>query len=114
MKTYEPDPEKWARCFLRNDSSSKSQVKEGQRPRVIPIENETLNVPNKSEIVRIEAMNPVQRQNERVESELLRIGALKKPSRERKRKHADTLDQRGCSRRSLKLKRVSSCDTSGF
>ena len=49
-----------------------------------------------------------------VESELLRMGALKKPARERKRKHADTLDQRGGSRRSLKLKRVSSCDTSGF
>ena len=73
MKTYEPDPEKWARYFLRNDSSSKSQVKEGQRPRVIPIENETFNVPNKLEIVRIEAITPVQRQNERVESELLRI-----------------------------------------
>ena len=27
MKTYEPDPEKWARYFLRNDSSRKSQVK---------------------------------------------------------------------------------------
>ena len=68
---------------------------------------------NKSEIVRIEAVTPVQRQNERMESELLRMGALKKPSRERKRKHTDTLDQRGGSR-SLKLKRVSSCDTSVF
>ena len=68
---------------------------------------------SKLEIVRIGAVTPVQRQNERVESELLRIGALKKPSRERKRKHADTLDQRGGSN-SLKLKRVSSCDTSGF
>ena len=97
MKTYQPDPEKWARYFLRNDSSSKSQVKEGQRQRVIPIENKALNVPNKSEIVRIEAITPVQRQNKRVESELLRIGALKKPSRERKRTHADTLDQRGGS-----------------
>ena len=55
----------------------------------------------------------VQLQNERVESELLRMGALKKSSRERKRKRADTLDQRGGSR-SLKLKRVSSCHTSGF
>ena len=59
-------------------SSSKSRVKEGQRPRVILIENETLNVPNKSEIVHIEAITPVQRQNEKVESELLRMGSLKK------------------------------------
>ena len=72
MKTYEPDPEKWAQYFLRNDSSSKRQVKEGQRPRVIPIEKKISNVSNKTEIVRIEAVTPVQRQNERVESELLR------------------------------------------
>ena len=111
MKTYIPDPEKWASYFQRKSSSGQIQAIGWQR-KVIPIEDKDPRV-TKSEVVLIEAVTPVQREKERVESELRRIGALKKPSRERKRKHEDITDQRGGSSHQ-KLKRVSSCDTSGF
>ena len=109
MKSYVPDPEKWERYFQDKCSSPSQMVVHGSRPAVIPIEDKKPSVP-KSEIVSIEAVTPVQRQNERVESELRRIGALATLSKERKRKRKN---QRGGSA-GRKLKRVSSHDTSGF
>ena len=110
MKSYVPDPEKWV-WYFQDKCSTPSQmvVVHGSRPAVIPIEDKKPSLP-KSEIVSIEAVTPVQRQNERVESELRRIGALATPSKERKRKRDH---QRGGSA-GPKLKRVSSQDTSGF
>ena len=86
----------------------------GWQQKVIPTEDKDTRV-TKSEVVCIEAVIPVQQEKERVESELRRIGTLKKPSRERKKKPEtqDITDQRGGSSHQ-KLKRVSSCDTSGF
>lgn len=109
MKTYVPDPEKWVRYFQDKCNTPSQMVAHGSQPGVIPIEDKKPSVPKK-EIVSIEAVTPVQRQKERVESELRRIGALETPSKERKRKREH---QRGGSA-APKLKRVSSHDTSGF
>ena len=107
MKTYIPDPEKWARYFDR-DKSKEGIVTHGYRPGIIRIEDPKPSKP-KSETLRIEAVTPVQQQTERVESELRRLGAIKTKERKRKRQ-----DQRGGGSSDRQLKRISARDTSGF
>ena len=102
MKTYVPDPEYWARYFDKGNVPDKHPAGiEAPTPRGL-----------KSATLHIEAVTPVERENERVESELRRMGAFATPSKERTRKRREQVGRGGPSDR--KLKRISTRDTSGF
>ena len=105
MKDYVPDPEKWARYFDRKREKGQVTIL-GSQPRIISIENAKEREPPQQS-VQIEAVTPVQRENERVESELRRVGAL--PTKKRKRQQGG-----GGVSHVPRLKRLSNNDTSGF
>ena len=71
MKNYVPDPEKWARYFT-NKQKTRITIG-GHKKAVISIEDSPPRV-SKPKVLSINAVTPVEQQNERVKSELWRIG----------------------------------------
>lgn len=81
MKAYVPDPEKWLRYF-ESVAARKSQGVKQIEPvsGIIPIEAVRSGAAKNSEVVKIEAITPVQQLDARVKSELSRIRKRKSTS----------------------------------
>jgi ssDNA-binding replication factor A large subunit len=112
LTKYVPDPEKWARYFIRV-AEGKIEPQTGRNSKILIVDDDAQPATSRNSTVEIEPVTPVQRMNDRIESELRRIGALKISSKVRKRQHGETRAQQGGST-SKQLKRVSKWDTSGF
>lgn len=111
MKSFVPDREKWANYFLHQTGRKKQpMVTITPRKGIIPIETNRPGIPKKEDVVKIEAITPVQQLEERVKSELER-------TRKRKLTSDDALEQSGGStsyHTTRKKRLVSRVDTSGF
>lgn len=111
MKTYVPDPEKWVRYF-ESVAARKTQDVIQIKPKsgIIPIETVQPVAAKNSDVVKIEAVTPVQQLDARVKSELSRI---------RKRKSSFDMDVEqtggsGMMQTPHWKRRVACLDVSGF
>lgn len=108
MKQYVPDREIWARYF--DKKKEPGQITSlGWTPRIIGIGKVVSKKSTpQTQSVLIEAVTPVQRENERVEGELRRLGSMSTKKRKQQRGGG------GGKRKSPRLKTVRQHDTSGF
>lgn len=111
MKAYVPDPEKWVRYFESvgaHNTQGVIQLKPASR--IIPIEAVRPVAAKNSDIVKIEAITPLQQLDTRVKSELSRI-------RKRKSSSNTDVEQTGGSgiiQTPRRKRRVARLDVSGF
>lgn len=111
MKAYVPDPEKWVRYF-ESVAARKTQGVVQIKPasRIIPIEDVRPVAAKNTDVVRIEAITPLQQLDARVKSEL---------SRNKKRKSSSNTDVEqtggsGMIQTPRRKRRVARLDVSGF
>ena len=110
MKQYVPDPELWVRYYEDKLKSKKLRVVPIQPLRrvtkIVPTQKSS---PPRDDLVKIEAISPLQQYNERVESEVKRM--------EKRKMTNDSVKQTGGSKTAEapnKKRRIYRADSSGF